>query len=299
MSSRNRWTAVLACAALTATLGCDSGFIDTGGYLVSNEQEVELGKGVDVEIEKEYKIVDASEPLAQWGVQLAAKLQAASVGFRDPAEFGGYKVEVIADDELVNAFAAPGGYTYVSTGLILSASSCAEIAGVLGHEMGHVAHRHGVKALEKSYLATELATALLGEGTGSDLAVLAWEFLASTKFSQIQEKQSDSTGLQIAFDAGYNPYALVDFFQVLLAQERAAGVAMPEFLSSHPETQDRINAITAEIESRYGAAVNPKTTQSYECQGTQLKLIDVQNAIKAKQYKIKAGTGTQPRQRGN
>jgi len=269
----------------------------SGGLLITNEQEAELGLGVDMEIEKEFKILDTTDPLHEWANQLVAKLADGAKGFRDPAEFGGYKVEVIADDKLVNAFAAPGGYTYITTGLILQAQSCGAIAGVLGHELGHVTERHGVKQMEKAIIAQGLLDIFLKDGLAKEVATVAASIVLSTKFSQEAEKESDSVGLQVAYNAGYNPYGLVDFFQVLLAEEAKQGGSPPAFLSSHPTTQSRISAITAEIEAKYGDKVNPKVTQTYECVGTTLTLAAAQQRIKDQQLTVKAGTGLAPKKR--
>lgn len=262
------------------------------GSLISNTKEVEIGRGVDLEIEKQYRLVEANDALTKWARDLVGVLSKASVQFRDPAEFEGYKVEVIADDALVNAFAAPGGYTYLSTGLILQAKTCAEITGVLGHELGHVTERHGVKSLETVMAGEELTRMVLGEGLAADAAKTIWAILNSTKFSQEHESEADDVGVQIAHDAGYNPYGLVDFFTKLLAMDDGGGV-MPQFLSSHPATKDRIRAVSKQIDDTYGETVVAGKTQTYECRGTDLTLAQVQSRIRKKEYGVRAGTGTQ------
>jgi predicted Zn-dependent protease len=274
----------LTLAALVAT-GC--------GGLINNTKEVEIGRGVDLEIEKQYRIVEAADPLSEWARDLVGGLATASTPFRDPQEFEGYKVEVIADDALVNAFAAPGGYTYLSTGLILQADTCAEITGVLGHELGHVTERHGVRSLETAMAGEELARMVLGEGLAADAASTIWAFLNSTQFSQEHESEADDVGLQIAHDAGYNPFGLVDFFQKILAMEKAAGGAGPQFLSSHPATGDRIASVRRQIEDKYGDAVVAGKTQSYACRGTKLSLEAVQKRIRDTQYVVRPGTGSE------
>lgn len=261
-----------------------------GASLISNQQEVEIGQSVDVEIEKEYRIAAADDPVARWADELVRPLAASSKPFRDPADIGGYKVEVIADDTLVNAFAAPGGYTYISTGLILQASDCAEIAGVMGHELAHVTQRHSVDQMEKSFAAQQLADLFLNDGLAKDAGLVVWSFLQATKFSQEHEEEADSVGLRISHDAGYNPFGLVEFFKKILALEKGGG-GTPQFLSSHPATNDRIKDVTGQIKSRYGDAVRPGETQSYQCVGTRLQLADVQKRIRDGQIKVRAGTG--------
>lgn len=266
------------------------------GGLINNTKEVEIGKGVDGEIEKEYAIVEDGDPLSQWARDLVGPLSEASKEFRDPAEFSGYKVEVLADDELVNAFAAPGGYTYISTGLILQAHTCAEITGVLGHELAHVTERHSVKSMETVLAGEELARLFLGDGLAGDAATTIWSFLNATQFSQAHEAEADEVGLQIAHDAGYNPFGLQDFFERLMALEKGGG-GMPQFLSSHPATKDRVRDVAKEIEKRYGEDVVEGKTQTYDCRGTQLQLAAIKERIKSKDYKVRPGTGKAERPR--
>lgn len=270
----------LALGAATL-VSCGDGL---GGVLISDAKEVEMGLGVDGEIRKEYRLATANDPATQWLAQFVAPLAAASTEFRDPADIGGYKVAIIVDDTLVNAFAAPGGYTYLSTGLILQSATCAEIAGVMGHELAHVTERHGVKSMEEAYGIQIISQWFLGEGLAADAAQTIYQFLANTQFSQEHESEADGVGLRIAFGAGYNPYGLVDFFTKLLAL--SGGAEVPEFLSSHPATADRIAAVSAEIERRYGDQVNPGTTQTYDCVGTSMNLAQLKAHVQSGQIAV-------------
>ncbi len=282
---------VMALSALALVLGtgCSDGF---GGLLISNAREVQIGEGVDQQIEAEYPIVDAADPVAQWAVQFISPLVQGSRPFRDPDLIGGYKIEIIADDELVNAFAAPGGFTYITTGLLLAADTCAEIAGVMGHELAHVTERHGVKDIEAAFAAEQLASFFLDEGLARDGAVAIWALLQNTTFSQDDESESDLVGLQIAFNAGYNPHGLADFFAKLAALEAASGTFLPEFLSSHPSSQSRVTDVRAEIQRRYGDQVVQGQSQSYDCLGTGLTLEQVKAHIQGGNMVIRPGTGT-------
>lgn len=263
-----------------------------GGFLVSDAKEVEMGVGVDQQLRLEYRLAAVNDPSTQWLVQFIGPLVQASAQFRDPADIGGYKVAIIVDDELVNAFAAPGGYTYVSTGLIKQAASCGEIAGVMGHELAHVTERHGVKAIEEFYGVQIVSQFFLGEGLASDAAQTIYKFFQDTQFSQEHEAEADAFGLRISHDAGYNPYGLVDFFAKLLALQ--GDNETPKFLSSHPATADRINSVSTAIEARYGADVNPGTTQTYDCVGTTMNLEQLKAHIASGNIAIEPGTGPQP-----
>jgi predicted Zn-dependent protease len=253
-----------------------------GGF-IGNKQEVEIGQGVHKELRGEYKLVDHTDPVAKWAVEFVKPLETASAEFRDPKDIGGYKVSVISDDELLNAFAAPGGFTYLSTGLILAATSCAEIAGVMGHELAHVTERHGVKRVEGAYATEQLAGFFLDEGLAKDAAVTIYGLLSATKFSRDDEADADSVGLQISFGAGYDPHGLAEFFQKLLKGEDG-GI---EFLSSHPATDSRIKSVTNEIKKRFGPEA---AKQSRDCRTT-LSLEQVKARIKDG-VKTASGTGT-------
>jgi predicted Zn-dependent protease len=261
-----------------------------GGFLISNQQEVELGAAVDQQLRVEYRIATAEDPTTQWLVQFVAPLIEASRPFRAPENFGGYKVAVIVDDALVNAFAAPGGFTYISTGLILQASTCAEIAGVMGHELAHVTERHTVKKIEDTYAVSAITEWFLGDGIGTEIANGIYGFLTNTQFSQEHETESDVVGLQISFAAGYNPYGLGDFFEKLLALQ--GDNVIPEFLSSHPANADRVARVAEEIQKRYGGEVVEGQTQSYNCVGTGLTLEQLKAHIQSGQVAVIPGTGT-------
>ncbi len=266
------------CLALTVLPGC--------GALISNQREVQIGLDVDKQIGKEHRLVADDDPVAVWAREVVRPLEAASAPFRDPAEIGGYKVAVIADDGLVNAFAAPGGWTYLSTGLILQSADCAELAGVMGHELAHVTQRHSVKAIEKAFAAEQLAGFFLDEGLARDGALLIFQVVQNTKFSRDDEAEADAVGLQIAHDAGYTPYGLADFFRKLLAME--SGGRLPDFLSSHPATDKRVAAVTTAIRGRYGDAAKPGEPRA--CR-TQMTLDAVKARIRGGQLQIEAGTG--------
>lgn len=251
-----------------------------GGALISNKQERAIGKGVHGELKKEYRLVHSSDPVAKWAKAFVKPLEKSSKRFRNPREIGGYKVAVIADDKLLNAFAAPGGYTYLSTGLILSASNCAEIAGVMGHELAHVTQRHGAKSIEKAFAAQQLIGFFLGDGVTSDAATLMFAFLQGTTFSQDQESESDSVGLRITKSAGYDPHGLSGFFRKLLKKEKGG---TPQFLSSHPATKKRIRSVDREIKRRYGRKV--KRGKKTRCR-TKMKLAEVKRRIRSGKMKL-------------
>jgi predicted Zn-dependent protease len=264
------------------------------GFLISPAQEVQIGQGVEKQVDEQYKVLEKTDPLTVWAQGLVNGIAASSARFRDPKEFGGYKVQVIDSHDVVNAFAAPGGFVYITSGLIEEAGTCAEIAGVLSHELAHVTQRHSVKQIERSFAAETLAQMFLQQGLAQDAALTIFNFLQQTTFSREQEAEADHVGVQIAYGAGYNPYGLADFFKKLLALEKKQGGKVPTFLSSHPATADRIKAVDTEIQNLYDGKVVPGKTQSYKCIGTNMTLEDAQQRIKSGEMQVRPGTGTKP-----
>lgn len=252
-----------------------------GGALISDKQELQIGAGVDKEIEKEYRIVAASDPVAKWAKEFIKPFAAASKQFRNPNDFKGYKIEVIADDKLVNAFAAPGGYVYISTGLIKQATDCAEIAGVMGHELAHVTERHSAQQIEKAYAAQLASDFFLADGLTKTAAQTLFQFIQATTFSREHEREADDVGLRISRGAGYDPDGLARFFQKLLKLQK--GSAPPEFLSSHPATEDRIRDVRAAIKKRFGN--KPGGTDACK---TAMKLPELQQRINGGQVKTQS-----------
>jgi predicted Zn-dependent protease len=163
-----------------------------------------------------------------------------------------YRFYVIEDEEL-NAFAAPAGHVYVNTGTILAARHASELAGVIAHEVGHVAHRHVANNYNRqrntglAYQVGVLAGALLGGSAGASAAQLGGGLAAMAylnQFGREAEMEADAFAVDAMPRARWDPNGLVSFFQTLQAE---AGPRVPTFLSSHPATADRITATSARI----------------------------------------------------
>ena len=283
----HRWNHLFAaCALLALTAAGCSGL---SRVLISNEQELEIGAGVDLQIEAEYRILDDADPVAVWARQLVGHMVPHSARFRDPAQVNNYSVKVIYDNSLVNAFAAPGGYTYIATGLVLEAATCAEIAGVMGHELAHVTQRHGVKRLTGAAVTLGLTSAVLSGGLTQDVIVGIYGFLMNTTFSRKDETEADEVGVQIMHASGYNPYALADFFRTLA---RMSSGRVPTFLSSHPDSGDRAEAIESIIRQRWSGLTRNSTSHQFTCQGTRMQLPEIKQRLQAGNVQVRPGTGT-------
>jgi predicted Zn-dependent protease len=212
--------------------------------IISTPQEVEIGAGVDQNIRQEFGLLgDAG--IQDYVERIGARV-AAHADRRDVA----YSFTVL-DDEVVNAFAAPGGYVYVTTGLLRAARSEAELAGVLGHEVGHVVGRHSVRRLQTAYGVGLAADLVLGDSQTLQAIVGVATNVVLLKNSRDDEFEADEFGLKYAAAAGYDPGQMLSFFHTLLAMQGSpspAGVA--GWFSTHPATEDRI-ARGEQLLSRY------------------------------------------------
>jgi predicted Zn-dependent protease len=215
----------------------------------SIEKEIALGKQMAQEIEKQAQIIDDPE-VAEYVNRLGQNLA------RNSDAIVPFTVKVI-DSEEVNAFALPGGFMFVNTGLIRKAQSEAELAGVLAHEIAHVAARHGTKQATRGQIANIASIPLIFLGGWAGYAIRQAAGLAVPmgflKFSRGMEKQADSLGLEYMYKAGYDPTAFLDFFERLQSLEKKKPGAIASVFSSHPPTKDRIKRAQKEIQTELAA----------------------------------------------
>jgi predicted Zn-dependent protease len=244
-------TAVMTLSlAMGVTAGCAGKKVNVGrtaaALIISDTQEAELGKQVKQELETKEKIKYVEDPAVVEYVNSVATpiLQAAN---RDRANVR-WKVSVIDDPKTVNAFATPGGYLYVYTGLLLAADNEAELAGVLGHEAAHVTGRHSAQALMLQYGQAALVEAALGKNPGTAAQIASSLAGAGTglAFSRSNETEADELGAKYTSAAGYDPRGLVTFFQKLAASEGKVPGFM-KWLSTHPASADRVSHLNSFI----------------------------------------------------
>src|SRR2546427_11851040 len=219
--------------------------VGKGMNLYSLEREIGLGKQLAQEVERSSKLIDdhiVTEYVNRVGQNLVRNSDA-----RVP-----FTIKVIDSDE-VNAFALPGGFFYVNSGLILRAQEESELAGVMAHEISHVTARHGTKNATKGELM-QLATIpliLLGPGGWAGYGIYQGLNLAIPisylKFSRDAEREADFLGLQYMYKAGYDPNSYVTFFERIQADEKRRPGTIPKVFSSHPPTPERIENTQKEI----------------------------------------------------
>jgi predicted Zn-dependent protease len=219
--------------------------VGKGINFYSIEHEIALGKGLAQEVERSSKLID--DPVIVEYVNRVGQNLVRNSDAHVP-----FTIKVIDSDE-VNAFALPGGFFYVNSGLIMRAQEEAELAGVMAHEISHVTARHGTKQATKGEMM-QLATIplmLLGPGGWAGYGIYQALQLAIPlsylKFSRDDEKEADFLGLQYMYKAGYDPNAYITFFERIQSDEKRRPGTIPKFFSTHPPTPDRIAATQKEI----------------------------------------------------
>jgi len=220
--------------------------VGSGINFYSLEKEIALGKQLAQEVERQAKIID--DPVIAEYVNRVGQNIVRNSDAKVP-----FTIKVL-DTEEVNAFALPGGFFFVNSGLILKADTEAELAGVMAHEIAHVACRHGTRQATRGDLmqiGAIAASIALGGWTGyairqgMGLAIP----LGYLQFSQAFEREADKFGLQYLYKAGYDPTAFVDFFEKVQTLEKKKPGTLSKVFSTHPMTDARIKAAQEEINS--------------------------------------------------
>ena len=210
--------------------------VGKGVNFYSIEKEIAMGKRFAQEIERQAKLID--DPVITEYVNRVGQNLVRNSDVRIPVT-----IKVI-DSEEVNAFALPGGFFFVNSGLLLRAETEAELAGVMAHEIAHIAARHGTRQATRAQIANLASIPLifLGGWAGYGIRQAAGILvpMGFLKFSRSFEKEADLLGLQYMYKAGYDPTAFIDFFEKLQAAEKRKPGTMAKIFSSHPPTGSRI-----------------------------------------------------------
>jgi len=250
-----------------------------GPEMYSLEHDIALGKQLSQEVEKSAKFID--DPVINEYVNRVGQNLVRNSDAQVP-----FTIKVI-DSDVVNAFALPGGFFYVNSGLILHADEESELAGVMAHEIAHVCARHGTREETKStivQLASIPAMIFIPYSWAGYAIYQGMNFaipLTFLKFSRGDEAEADYLGLQYMYKAGYDPNSFVSFFEKVQADEKKQPGTIPKVFSTHPPTPDRIEAIQKEI-----ATILPArdqyivTTSEFDTVKARLQMIEANIKVK-------------------
>jgi predicted Zn-dependent protease len=218
--------------------------VGKGVNFYSLEKEIALGKQLAQEVERQAKIID--DPIIAEYVNRVGQNLVRNSDAKVP-----FTIKVL-DSEEVNAFALPGGFFFVNSGLVLKAESEAELAGVMAHEIAHVAARHGTRQATRGELINFASIPLIFMGGWTGYAIRQGAGLAIPMgfltFTRGFEREADFLGLQYLYKSGYDPTSFVDFFEKIQSLEKRKPGSISKVFSTHPMTDDRIKAAQDEIQ---------------------------------------------------
>jgi predicted Zn-dependent protease len=226
---------------------------------ISKNKEIELGRSAEKEVVRQYGI-SQDKALQLYVNAIGQKL----VSKLANKEFGRFHFKVVNSSD-INAFALPGGYIYVTRGLLSSLNNESELASVIGHEIAHVTMHHGAKLMLRS-IGSQLLT--IGGVLANPKNAGEWLAISSALFQQINmgygreaELESDFQGMLNSVEAGYHPFSMVNFLKNLRRQEIMSGQSYHGFQATHPETRERIVKaanIASSLSRKYNASIKNK-----------------------------------------
>ena len=233
-----------------------------GCILISTEQEIAMGIEAAPQFEAEFGGRVPNPQLQQYVQDVGMKL--AGVAEREmPYDF------LVVNSDVPNAFALPGGKIFITAGLLSRLTNERQSAGVLGHEVGHVAARHNVKGMQRQ-MGAQILVDVAGRIAGADKAEAAKlgtkvvTSIATLKYGRGDEHEADMLGVRYLGRAGYNPYGMVEVIKVLKALAAGESGRLANIFASHPPTSERITNTEAEVRKQYPQASPDKPDPSME-----------------------------------
>jgi predicted Zn-dependent protease len=238
----------------------------------SLEKEIALGKQLAQQVERQSKIVN-DPVIAEYVNRIGQNL------VRNSDAKVPFTIKVI-EDPTVNAFALPGGFFFVQTGLILKADNEAELAGVMAHEIAHVAARHGTRQATRGEIAQLATIPLIFVGGAAAYGIYQASGIlipmGMLKFSRAFESEADFLGLQYMYKTGYDPTAFVDFFEKIQTLEKRKPGTVAKAFSTHPPTDDRIAKTQKQIADLKPRPEYVVTTSEFNDVKNRLKMLENQ-----------------------
>lgn len=253
-----RWAA----AIMLALISFSGWQCEDGVNLFSIEDDIALGRQLRDEIlsnPSEYPVIPRAQAPEAYAFVENMRNQILQYGDLKYADKFDWEVYLIHDDQVLNAFCAPGGYIFIYTGIIKYLNSTHELMGVLGHEMAHADERHSTGQLTKAYGLQLLTSILLGENYAllSEIA----NGLIGLEFSRSDEREADACSVRYMCRTPYKADGAAAFFAQMIADGSGGGV--PTFLSTHPDPGNRVNDIQA-LAAELGCSGNNTGTTDYE-----------------------------------
>lgn len=234
---------------------------------LSPEQEVVIGRQSAPQMAAQHGNLYPDQTLQDYVDEVGNRVVQSSAAKNSAYPF---EFHLLRDPQTINAFALPGGQIFLTAALLSKLNSEAQLAGVLGHEVGHVIGRHGAEHLAKQQLGGALVNAVGvaasdRPGSGRQAAILAQAVnqMVNLKYGREDELESDRLGFQFMTEAGYNPVGIVELMKILDSARGSAG-GQPEFMSTHPNPGNRIEQLTSIINQTYPNGVPAQLQQNQD-----------------------------------
>ena len=261
--------------------------VGSGLDFYSIDREIALGRQLSYEVEQSARLV--TDPIVTEYINRIGQNLVRNSDARVP-----FTIKILDTDE-VNAFALPGGFFYVNSGLILAADDEAELAGVMAHEIAHVAARHATKSMTRAQIWNMVSMPLIFIGGPvayaiSEVASIAVP-MTYLKFSRDAEREADLLGLEYDYAAGYDPHAFVEFFEKLNLDGKKKHSALAKAFATHPMNADRIQAAQDEIR-KYLPDRPEYVVDTSEFENVKTRLISLENGRRL--GGAKGGDGNRP-----
>jgi predicted Zn-dependent protease len=252
-------------------VGCERGI----GNWYSLEKQIEMGRSYAQQVESTSKMI--TDPVITEYVNRLGQNLVRNSDAEVP-----FTIKIVDTDD-INAFALPGGFFYVDSGLILAADNEAELAGVMAHEIAHVAACHAAREMSRGQLMNLASIPLIFVGGGIGYAIENIAGLAMPmgflKFTRTFESEADYLGIQYTYKAGYDPQALTAFFEKVKAMEKHRPGSLAKAFDTHPQTPDRIEKTQQEINTLLPPLAEYKVDTS-EFEDVKARLSELENRHK-------------------